>query len=268
MPETLEDRMKAYEGVEAGRRFDRDKPVCARIDGRSFSRWTRDLGKPFDPRLSQAMLETARYLLAESDARVVYTQSDEITLLFYSEDPKRSIFFDGRVQKMTSVLAALATVRFAQLAGELLPERRDAPAVFDCRVWQLPSKAEAANVFLWREFDATRNSIEMATRAQYGHGEMMYRSTAEMLEMLAARGVDWSTYPTHFQRGRYLQRRKVMRSFTTEELEALPPKHEARRDPSLQFERSLLEVLELPPISRVQNRVEVLFDGAEPVVVP
>jgi hypothetical protein len=45
-------------------------------------------------------------------------------------------------------------------------------------------------------------------------------------------------------------------------------KHEARRDPSLQFERSLLEVLELPPISRVQNRVEVLFDGAEPVVVP
>jgi tRNA(His) guanylyltransferase len=266
VPETLEDRMKAYEMAEAGRRFDREQPVCARIDGRSFSRWTRELAKPFDPRLSRAMLETSRYLLAESDARVAYTQSDEITLLFWSDEPKRSIFFDGRIQKMTSVLAALATVRFAQLAWELLPERRDAPATFDCRVWPLPSKVEAANVFLWREFDATRNSIEMATRAQYGHGEMMHRSTAEMLEMLQARGIDWAEYPVHFQRGRYSQRKKVLRRFTAEELAALPPKHEAHRDPDLQFERSVLVELELPPLSRVHNRVEVLFDGAEAVL--
>jgi tRNA(His) guanylyltransferase len=56
----------------------------------------------------------------------------------------------------------------------------------------------------------------------------------------------------------------VRRPFSTEELASLPPLHEARRNPELVIERSETLVLDLPPLARVRNRVDVLFDAAEP----
>jgi tRNA(His) 5'-end guanylyltransferase len=41
--DNLGDRMKAYEQMEAGRRFLPLLPVCARLDGKSFHRLSKDL---------------------------------------------------------------------------------------------------------------------------------------------------------------------------------------------------------------------------------
>jgi tRNA(His) guanylyltransferase len=261
----LGDRMKLYERIEAGRRFLPLLPICARIDGKRFSRFTHGLARPYDPRLSHLMVDVTRFLVEESQARVGYTQSDEISLLYYSDSPLVQVFLDGRVQKMTSILASLATARFNALLPERLPEKAGQMALFDCRVWSVPSRAEAANVFLWREQDATKNSISMAARCHYSHDALHGKNGAEMQEMLFRKGVNWNDYPAFFKRGSYVQRRVVQRPFLAEELAVLPPQHEARRNPELVIERSETRVLDIPPLARIRNRVEVLFNGVEPM---
>lgn len=271
MEDALGDRMKFYENLEAGRRLMPLLPVVARMDGRSFSQFTRDLARPYDERLSRLMVETTRLLVKETNARVGYTQSDEITLLLYSEDPNSQIYFDGRLHKMLSQLAAQTTAVFNFLLPRFLPEKAknlspERLPTFDARVFQVPNLTEAANAVLWRELDATKNSISMAARCHYSHKELMNKNGSQMQEMLFAKGVNWNDFLAFFKRGTYIQRRTVKRRFHVEELEKLPEKHEARKNPDLEIERTDYLVLELPPLSRIKNREGVLFFGEDPVL--
>jgi tRNA(His) guanylyltransferase len=267
MTDTLGDRMKLYESAE-DRRFMPLLPVIARLDGKGFHSYCRGLGRPYDPRLSSLMLRTTAHLVRETGARVGYTQSDEISLLFYSDDPKSQIYFDGRVQKMVSVLSATTSVFFNRQVAEALPEKADVVALFDCRVWSVPTKDEAANAFLWRELDATKNSISMAASAVYSHTQLMGKHSGAKLDMLIERGVNWNDYPDFFKRGSYVQRRRTLKAFSVEELARLPEKHEARLNPSLMIERSIVAELAMPRLTSVTNRVAVLFDGATPETAP
>jgi tRNA(His) 5'-end guanylyltransferase len=60
------DRMKGYEAHETSRRFLPGLPVYARIDGRSFSKFTKGMRRPFDERMTHAMVKATRHLV---DAR-------------------------------------------------------------------------------------------------------------------------------------------------------------------------------------------------------
>lgn len=133
--DSLGDRMKAYERAEAGRRFMPLLPVYARIDGRNFTRFTRGMERPFDRRMVDAMIETTRHLVDTTLPRIAYTQSDEISLIWLTERYDAEIFFDGRIQKMCSVLAAMTTARFMQEATRLLPGYEARLPCFDCRVF-------------------------------------------------------------------------------------------------------------------------------------
>lgn len=261
------DRMKMYESAEAGRRFMPLLPVIARLDGRNFSRWTKGLERPYDVRLSKLIEKVTIDLVRETNANIGYTQSDEITLGFYSDNFKSQIFFDGRIQKMTSVLASLTTGYFNQRAQLMLPTHimNKSLAFFDCRVWQLPNTTEATNAFLWRELDAVKNSVGMAARHYYSHNQLYGLGKAEMMDLLMEKGVNWNDYPSAFKRGTYIQRRNTKRKFTEEEIERLPHQHEARSNPNLEVERSIVVVLDMPPLSKVQNKVGVIFEGAVPI---
>lgn len=266
MGDALGDRMKLYESAEAGRKFMPLLPILARVDGRAFHSFTQGMARPFEPRLSQAMIDTAAWLASESNACMAYTQSDEITLAWYSTDIRSQVWFDGRIAKMTSQLAAQATLRFYLAVRERMPEYADRLPTFDARVWQVPNTVEGANAFLWREMDATKNSVSMAARAAFSHKQLHGKHQGEMLDMLHSAGINWNDYPPFFKRGTYLQRRTLTTPFTAEELETLPPKHAARTNPSLVVERSRWLTLDMPPFGRVANRADVIFAGAEPVV--
>lgn len=258
------ERMKAYEGAEAARRFLPGLPVIARIDGKRFSRWTHGLPRPYDPRLSEVMIEVTGWLVEQTGARVGYTQSDEITLVLHVDNIGQQVFLDGRIQKLVSILASMATSRFNDLARVAIPERADQPAMFDCRCWTVPSLEEAANTVLWRERDATKNSLQMAARHHHPHSALDGKAGPEMHELLRQVGVNWNDYPAFFKRGSFLRRETVRTPFTAEELAALPEKHAARRDPGLVIERSRVQRLEMPPFDKVVNRVGVVFDGEAP----
>jgi tRNA(His) guanylyltransferase len=261
----LADRMKLYEEIGAGQRLIPNLPVCVRIDGKAFHSWTRGLKRPYDERLQTLFDETTKYLVEVSAAVIGYTQSDEITLILYKGGkPDSQIFFDGRVSKLTSVLASMATAKFNVLVPSILPEKQNRLACFDCRVWNVPTEQEAINCLIWRELDATRNSIQMAAQALYSHKQLHQKHTADMLELLRQKGINWQDYPRRFTRGGYFQRRVIERTFTVEELEQLPPLHEARGHPDMRIRRQVIVPLKLPPLRQVANRVEVIFLGCTP----
>jgi tRNA(His) guanylyltransferase len=260
------DRMKGYEAAEAARRFMPLLPICVRLDGKRFSKWTQGLARPYDERLSRLMVAVTVDLVTQTSAAIGYTQSDEISLVLYSEDPTKRVYHDGRVQKINSVLAASATARYNRLARELLPERAEQPAIFDCRCWAVPTLEEAVNTLLWRELDATKNSVSMAARHYYPHETLHGLDGRAMQELLHQEGVNWNDYPAFFKRGTFVRRRAVTRAFSAEELEALPERHAARSDPDLVVTRHLVEPMEMPPFSKVTNRVGVVFRGEAPGV--
>jgi tRNA(His) 5'-end guanylyltransferase len=168
--DALGDRMKSYEMAEAGRRATPLLPLLARLDGRNFSNFTRGLARPYDVRLSRLMVDNTAYLVAETGACCGYTQSDEITLCWYAPNPKSQLFFDGRLQKVCSVLAGMCAVRFNLLLPAYLPEKAHiSMPVFDCRAWTVPTLDEGANAILWRERDAVKNSVSMAARQYKVH---------------------------------------------------------------------------------------------------
>jgi tRNA(His) 5'-end guanylyltransferase len=259
--------MKLYEGAEAQRRLLPLIPAIARLDGRNFHTFTRDMERPYDPRMMQAMRALTVLLVRECNARLGYTQSDEITLVMYTDDPKSQTYFDGRIQKMTSSLAAFASVHFGELLREVGMGHKVAERPsFDCRVWNVPDLEEAANCVMWREWDATKNSISMAAQAYFSHASLQGKNGKQMQEMLfQEQGINWSEYPAAFKRGTYVRRVTTSEPFTAEEIAALPAKHQARTNPDLVVERSRIDVVELPPLASIINRSGVLFRGCAPV---
>ena len=240
-------------------------PVICRIDGKAFHTFTKGLARPYDERLSTLMIDTTKYLVQETDACCGYTQSDEISLVWYSDDHDSEIFFGGKLAKVLSVACSMATAYFNKCLPEHIPEKADQLALFDNRVFEVPSPTEAANYFVWREQDATRNSVSMAAQTCFGHDACFCKKSAEMQEMLWKAGINWNDYPGLFKRGSYVRRRVVERCFTPEELANLPPKHHARIDPTITIRRTVVMVEEFPPLTKIENRSGVLLSGEDPI---
>lgn len=266
MSDNLGDRMKAYEELECGRVLMPRLPIYARIDGRCFSNFTSDMDRPFDKRMSDCMVETTKALVEKTHAKIGYAQSDEISLVFYNDDQKAESLFGGKVYKLTSVLASLATAAFCTEAAVYWPERvADLLPHFDARVFALPDKTEATNCVLWREQDATKNAISMAARSLFSHKQLHLKSGAERQEMMFhEKGVNFNDYPAFFKRGTFVRRETYEAELSAETLAKIP----ADKRPTGPVLRTRVVSMNMPKFSTVINRVEVIFDDADPIVAP
>jgi tRNA(His) 5'-end guanylyltransferase len=250
----LGDRMKKYEAQYSQRLLAKTYVIC-RIDGKSFHTFTRGLSRPYDTRLSTLMVETTKHLIKEAGAKFGYTQSDEISLLFYTVDIKSELPFGGKVNKFNSILSSMATFYFNRGKCKVLPEKVDTPAYFDCRTFVVPKKDEVVNYFLWRERDAVKNSISMAAQSLYSHKELQGKHSGDMQEMLFAKGKNWNDYPKFFKSGTYLQRKVISRTLSPSELKELPKNHEAHKNPNLHFLRNAIIESEFD-LTHVKERCE------------
>jgi len=176
--------------------------VAIRIDGRGFHTFTKSLERPYSRRLADALDSAAAGLCGEMiGCRFGYGQSDEYSFLLTDfEKENAPLWFDGNVQKIVSVSASLFTAYFNRaFGGERI-------AAFDSRVLVISQRAEVAKYFLWRQLDASANSLNMLASAHYPHVELLGKSNAEKHEMLFARGVNWAKQPADFKRGRVVRR--------------------------------------------------------------
>lgn len=198
--------MKAYESAEAQRRLPPDQPLIARLDGRNFSKFTKGFEKPFDHRLTAAMDKTTMVLVEETKAAIGYTQSDEITLIWLGVGEQSQRLFADRVQKLCSVLASKCAVVFHWALREQLLLHPD-PVLqdrlqsmkphFDCRVWTVPSEAEAANTLMGRCQDARRNAVYAFARQYISQQGLLEAAFDHALEVTPSSAKDASELFSH-----------------------------------------------------------------------
>ena len=251
----LGDRMKMYEGIETERMLIPRLPIYARLDGKCFSKLSRNMQRPFCDRFSRMMIDTTKYLVEETHAIIGYTQSDEISLCWHFPEPKSEPLFGGKFQKLHSILAGMASAKFTDLIKY--------PAVFDCRIFNLPTLDECANAFLWRELDATKNAISMAASCYFSPKQLHGKDGKEKQEMLfQGHAINFNDYPAFFKRGTFVRRVNEERELTAEELARIPEKHR----PTGKIMRSKIVEVPMPKFVTVANRVGVIFHGEEPNV--
>lgn len=228
----LGSRMKEfYENIPKTKLM-RRTPVAIRIDGKAFHTFTRGFKKPFDDILIKAMTDTTEYLCKNiQGAKFGYSQSDEITLILIDyQTLNTSAWFDYEVQKICSIAASMATLKFNMAFKEAilneewewknsltpqsveiqeahsnyiatLKKAAQKGAMFDARCFNIP-KEEVANLIYWRQLDAMRNSIQMVAQANFPHKELQGLNQEALKEKLhLEKNIIWDNYPIYKQRG-------------------------------------------------------------------
>lgn len=261
--------MKDIEAQETQRTFLRGLPVYVRIDGRGFSKFTKGMNRPYDERMSKLMTATAKYLMHQTQSIFCFTQSDEISLVFYNEEIKSDLLFNRRIMKLSSVLPSMAasffSLKIKDFFGDDAMKYEGRFPHFDARVVQFPSKVEVANMILWRTADATKNAVSMAAQSEFSHKSLQNKSSSQMQERLfQERGINFNDYPRFFKQGVFLAKRYTERPLS-EEIIAKIPEHKRATTPAV-VKRASIEEIEMPIFSKVINRTEVIFNGAEPTV--
>ena len=224
--DSLGDRMKGYENITRNY-LTRRVPAIIRLDGKAFHTFTRGMVKPFDPIMTQAMQQTMKSLCENIQGCVLgYTQSDEITLVLTDYATiKTDAWFGYNIQKAVSVAASMATLAFDRefiiahgdwfdksfdngesdqpgfLQLDSLYTSRQHCAMFDARIFSIP-KEEVCNCLIWRQQDATRNSIEAVGQAFFSQKELDKKNQSDIQEMLWSKfGINWNNLPVENKRG-------------------------------------------------------------------
>lgn len=220
--DSLGTRMKAYESVAQSDLMKRT-PVIIRIDGRAFHTYTKVFKReteqtdtPYSPEMHEAMMYTTNRLVENiQGCQVGYTQSDEISLLVRDWDTiETQAWFGNSLQKIVSVSASIATAAFNQFMGN----RRGynlfgQMAQFDARAHNIP-KEEVNNYFIWRQQDASRNSVQMFGRHFFSQKEMQGKNNSQVQDMLMLqKGINWNDVPTWMKRGSCVLRNTTVQNF-------------------------------------------------------
>lgn len=237
----LHSRMKRYEASSKAFLM-RRTPAIIRVDGKAFHTFTKDMEAPFDERFRNAMQQTMLKMCQNIQGCVFgYTQSDEISLVLTDyETITTDAWYDYNVQKMTSIAASMATLYFAEaLRAEVdayvirLTAEQPAPpsqfatersnhqsggiqgnneyiscmrakmfaALFDALAFSVP-KEEVCNCMIWRQQDATRNSIQSVGQYYFSQSQLNRKSLSQIQEMLWTEAhVNWNDIRTEWKRG-------------------------------------------------------------------
>lgn len=213
--DSLGDRMKSYEDTFRYSLPPR-MPVILRIDGKAFHTYTKGCKRPWDEKLVECMNDTAIELCKRiQGVQLAYVQSDEISLLLNNyEYTDTQSWFDNNLQKMVSISAAVASVTFTMNSWKIwIPAKINPsmdpmsendfiePAHFDSRAFVIP-REDVNNYFLWRQQDATRNSVQMLARSLYSHKECTDKNNSQLQEMCFQKGKNWNDEPVQHKRGR------------------------------------------------------------------
>lgn len=223
----LSDRMKGFEYVTRTY-LPRRLPVIIRLDGAHFHSFTKGFERPYDNVLANAMNTTMKELVANIQGCVFgYVQSDEISLLLKNDQTiDTSAWFDNNISKMISISASMATLYFNNAFSYEVGEYNEAwniddnilhayykaedrGALFDSRVFVVPEN-EIVNYFIWRQEDATRNSIQMLGQCNFPHKQLQGLNTGDIQnKLLTEKGINWNDMLTGFKRGRAAYRKAV-----------------------------------------------------------
>jgi len=164
------------------------------------------------------MINTTAELVKEFNPTFGYTQSDEITLVFMPQKDQfgqwKNLAFNGRVQKIVSLLSGFCSVRFAYHLSiqtfDSLTEKdlldKIHLAYFDGRIFSIPDASEVLNNVIWRMTDAKRNSKNNLGHIHFAQKEVEGLHPGQILEKLLEKGVDWNEMPPAYKWGSFVKK--------------------------------------------------------------
>lgn len=191
--------MKEFE-VYSSLKVPKNSKIIIRLDGRSFHKLAGDLNliKPYDKHFYEVISEVCRDLFEEFSAEFVYTFSDEISLLL------DKIPFDGRVEKINSVIASFTSSSFVMHYDTEFKK----PPAFDSRIIPI-NDGDILNYFRWRQDESWRNCINSHgisyLKTKYSDNEandiINGMKLSDIHELLFENGINLNDVDTYKKRG-------------------------------------------------------------------
>ena len=218
--EKLGDRMKDFYENRSKTYLIRRTPVIIRIDGCHFHTFTKDLKKPYDDIFIKVMQLTCKDLCEHiQGCKIGYVESDEISLLITDYDTLQTdCWFSYSVQKICSVSASMAALYFNKNWTKMCNEyqfkseadkdyyqkirrKEELGGYFDARAFNLP-ESEVVNYFIWRQNDATRNSIQGLAQAHFSQKQLQNLNNSQLQDkLMLEKGINWNDCKTVEKRG-------------------------------------------------------------------
>ncbi len=191
--------MKDYE-VYSSLKIPKNSKIIVRLDGRSFHSLASDLNleKPYDENFYQVMSKVCEDLFEEFSPLFVYAFSDEISLLL------ENVPFDGRVEKINSVIASFAASSFVMHYNTQFKK----PPAFDSRIIPV-SDDDILKYFKWRQDESWRNCVNSHgisyIKSKYSNSEANDKingmSQSDVHELLFKNGINLNDVETYKKRG-------------------------------------------------------------------
>lgn len=234
--EALGDRMKEFYENRSKTYLTRRTPIIIRIDGVAFHTFTRGLRKPYDSLFIKAMQFTCKDLCQKiQGCKLGYVESDEISLLLTDYDTLTTdAWFGYSVQKMCSVAASMAAMyfnrNFAKCVEEfyknnvednwredederyynnVLLKKVELGGYFDARAFNIP-ESEVVNYFIWRQNDASRNSIQGLAQAHFSQKQLQNLNNSQLQDkLMLEKNINWNDCTTVEKRGTCVKRISV-----------------------------------------------------------
>jgi tRNA(His) 5'-end guanylyltransferase len=222
----LKDRVSIYENAAKHKLLPK-LPVIISVNGRSFSKVTSLLEKPFSSDLAQCMYSTLAKLVQEIDGCIFgYSFNDEIVLILRNDQSLETTpWFDNDVQKITSAVSSIATHHFNNIATANDLNLMSDP-LFVANVFAVPNITEAINVMIYKQQKAMQEAIQQACFYEL----LNVNNKEDIKEMLLGTSyddkvnilleqfnIDYNSYPQAFRRGVACYRVPSVTSFDGEE---------------------------------------------------
>lgn len=206
----LKDRIESYHDASDYRLLSR-VPIIVSVNGKSFSKLTSLLDKPYCEKFSECLLSTMLRLCSEIEgALFAYQHNDEIVVLVRNDQHlDTSPWFDNKIQKICSLTSSIATLHFNECANALDLNFMGDP-VFTSQIFAVPNIVEATNTMVYKQQQNFHTSIQLACfyelLKKYDKNtikEMLSGlSIDEKIDLLNQEcNINFNEYPDSFRRG-------------------------------------------------------------------
>lgn len=199
--------------------------AIVRLDGHSFSKWVKrnypiTKHNRWHPGFEQAMTDAARALAAVYRPALVYTFSDEVSLVFSPTTVGN--LNGGRILKLCTLMSSMMTAKFTMASAMSRKGDDDDLATFDARAFSVPTEEMVAMNIVWRMTDARRNSVAQWARQYSSNKELHGMNSEELIKhSVDIKGaLPWHTLPTERKAGRLFCQVQEDSFLTDEELTA------------------------------------------------
>jgi tRNA(His) guanylyltransferase len=186
-------------------------PLVITINGRSFSKLTSLLDKPFSNEFAECMYSTMSKLVQEIDGSFFgFASNDEITIISRNDQHADTTpWYDNNIQKIVSVVSSIATYNFNNAAASIEMNVLG-DTIFTTNVFAAPSINEVANIAILKQQQAIFKSINFACLYElinkYDRDtikDMLVGMTFDdKIDLLQEEcGTNYNNYPLSFRRG-------------------------------------------------------------------